>query len=123
MRCAKLKISDLRAGMEGVSIIGRVVKILEEADVETRFGKSRLAVAMISDETGSIKLNLWRWQAELVKVGDTIRVENGFVRSFKGQLELNVGSKGKIVVVSRYHHSDTKLFHHRLAVWRPYGKY
>ena len=118
-----MKISDLRAGMEGVSIIGRVVKILEEADVETRFGKSRLAVAMISDETGSIKLNLWRWQAELVKVGDTIRVENGFVRSFKGQLELNVGSKGKIVVVSRYHHSDTKLFHHRLAVWRPYGKY
>jgi adenine-specific DNA glycosylase len=59
----------------------------------------------------------------LVKVGDTIRVENGFVRSFKGQLELNVGSKGKIVVVSRHDHSDTKLFHHRLAVWRPYGKY
>jgi len=49
-----LKISDLRAGMEGVSIIGRVVKILEEADVETRFGKSRLAVAMIYDRTGII---------------------------------------------------------------------
>jgi replication factor A1 len=87
--------------MEGVSIIGQVVKILQDADVETRFGKSPLAVVVISDETGNIKLNLWRWQADLVKVGDTIRIEKGFVRSFKGQLELNVGSKGKIVLVSR----------------------
>ena len=43
-----MKINDLRAGMEGISIVGQVVKILEESDVETRFGKSRIAVAMIA---------------------------------------------------------------------------
>jgi len=48
--------------------------MLEEADVETMFGKSQAAVAMTSDETGSIKLNLWRWRAGPVKVGDTIRI-------------------------------------------------
>lgn len=101
LRLAKLKIIDLRAGMEGVNVTGRVVRIIEETEVETRFGKSRLIVAMLFDETGSIRLNLWRWQADLVRVGDVIKIENGFVRSFKGQLELNVGSKGKIITVSR----------------------
>ncbi|MEM3665683.1 MAG: OB-fold nucleic acid binding domain-containing protein [Candidatus Bathyarchaeia archaeon] len=101
-----MKISDLRAGMEGVNVTGRVVKITEETEVETRFGKSRLAVAMLSDDTGSIRLNLWRWQANLVKVGDILIIENGFVRSFKGQLELNVGSRGKIITVSRTKHQQ-----------------
>lgn len=96
-----MKISDLRAGMDGVNITGRVVRILGKTEVDTRFGKSRLTVAVISDETGSVKLNLWRWQADLVKVGDIIKIENGFVRSFKGQLELNVGSKGRITLISK----------------------
>lgn len=33
--------------------------------------------------------------------GDYIRIEKGFVKSFRDQLELNVGSRGKIVIVSR----------------------
>lgn len=96
-----MKISDLRAGMNGVNITARVVKVVEKTEVETRFGRSRLTVVEVSDETGSVRLNLWRWQADLVKVGDLIRIENGFVLSFKGQLELNVGGKGRIITLSR----------------------
>jgi len=96
-----LKIRDLRAGMDGVTTTGRITKISEKMEVETKFGKSHLAVALLVDETESIRLNLWRWQIDLVKVGDIIRIENGFVRSFKDQLELNVGSKGKITLISK----------------------
>jgi replication factor A1 len=95
-----LKVKDLRPGMDGVTIRGRIVKISEKIEVETKFGKSFLAVALLADETGSIRLNLWRWQINLVKVVDIIRIENGFVRTFKDQLELNVGSKGKITLIS-----------------------
>lgn len=98
-----MKIGELRAGMDGVATTGRVAEIGEKTEVETRFGKSSLAVAVLEDETGHVRLNLWRWQIDLVKVGDIVRIENGFVRSFKDQLELNVGSRGRIFVVSSVH--------------------
>jgi ssDNA-binding replication factor A large subunit len=96
-----LKVKDLAAGMDGVTIRGRIVKISEKIEVETKFEKSPLAVALLEDETGSIRLNLWRGQIDLVKVGDEVIVEHGFVRSFKDQAELNVGSRGRIIVISR----------------------
>jgi replication factor A1 len=96
-----LRIRELRPGMEGVSLTARIVEVSEKIEVETRFGRCFLAQAIIEDGTGRAVLNLWRQQIELVKVGDVVRIENAFVRSFKGQLELNVGSRGKIVVVSR----------------------
>lgn len=96
-----MKVKDLRPGMDGVTIRGRIVKISEKIEVETKFGKSLLAVALLEDETGSIRLNLWRGQIDLVKVRDEIIVEHGFVRTFKDQAELNVGSRGRITVISR----------------------
>jgi ssDNA-binding replication factor A large subunit len=55
----------------------------------------------VEDETGSIYLNLWRTQIDLVKEGDLVRIENAFANSFRGDLELNMGSDGKVVVLSR----------------------
>jgi len=94
-----MKIKELRAGMENITLVARVVEIGEKINVKTRYGEVPLAVAIIEDETGRIRLNLWRQQAELVKVGSIVRIENGFVRSFKNQLEINIGSRGKITAV------------------------
>jgi replication factor A1 len=69
--------------------------------VKTRYGEVPLAVATIEDDTGRIKLNLWRNQADMVKVGNFVKIENGFVRSFRNELQLNVGSKGRITIVER----------------------
>ena len=96
-----MKIKELRAGMENITLVARVVEISEKIRVKTRYGEALFAVAIIEDETGRIRLNLWRWQTELIKVGNVVRIENGFVRSFKNQLEINVGSKGKITVVEK----------------------
>jgi replication factor A1 len=94
-----MKIKELRAGMENITLVARVVEIGEKINVKTRYGEVPLAVAIIEDETGRIRLNLWRQQTELVKVGSIVRIENGFVRSFKNQLEINIGSRGKITAV------------------------
>jgi len=87
--------------MDGATVTGRIARIGEKMEVETKFGKSYLAVALLEDETGNVRLNLWRGQIDLVRVGDVITVEHGFVRSFKDQIELNVGSRGKILLISR----------------------
>ncbi|RLI24465.1 DNA-binding protein, partial [Candidatus Bathyarchaeota archaeon] len=67
----------------------------------TRFGPAYVASAVLEDDTGRIILNLWRRQISLVKPGYLVRIENGFIREYRGQLELNVGRTGRIVVLSR----------------------
>ena len=87
--------------MDRVTVSGRITYIGIRRIVKTRFGEAPVARAILEDDTGKIALNLWRGQIDLVNEGDVVRVENGFVRTYQDQLELNVGSRGKIVVVSR----------------------
>jgi replication factor A1 len=85
--------------MRGLEVSGRIVSIGDAKSVETRFGPARVAQAVLEDETGRIVLNLWRDQIDAVKAGDTVRVENAFVRVFGERMELNVGRDGRIVVI------------------------
>jgi len=65
------------------------------------FGPARVATAILKDETGQVKLNLWRDQIERAKVGETVRLENAFAREFRGWTELSIGSDGSITVQRR----------------------
>lgn len=95
-----MKVNQIRPGMSGINITGKITEIGEKRLVSTRFGDAFVAKAILEDETGRIPLNLWRDQINMVKIGDTIKIENGFSKEFRGQTELNVSSKGKITVVS-----------------------
>jgi replication factor A1 len=100
-RALLAKIAEIREGMRNLTVVGRISQIREAQPVKTRFGPARVAAAILEDETGSIRLNLWRDQIERVQVGDTVRIENAFIRVFKDQNELNVGKDGRITVLSR----------------------
>jgi replication factor A1 len=52
--------------------------------------------ALVGDETGVVYLTLWDDNIEKVNVDDSIRVENGYVTLFKGNIRLNIGKYGKI---------------------------
>ena len=67
--------------------------------VMTRYGDALVANAIVTDEAGEVILNLWRSQINLVKPGCIIRIENAFARQFKNRIELNVGSRGRIIVL------------------------
>lgn len=97
----KMKIKELKDGMRKVDITARVLEVSEPREVISRFSGQvfRVADAIIGDETGTIKLTLWNEQIEQVKVNDTIKIENGYVRSFRGERQLNVGKFGKITVL------------------------
>ena len=95
-----MKIHQIRAGMDRITVSGRISYIGIRKIVKTRFGEAPVARAVLEDDTGKIALNLWRGQIDLVKEGDIVRVENAFVRTYQDQLELNVGSRGRIVLLS-----------------------
>jgi replication factor A1 len=96
-----VKIRDIQPEMRNIELTGRVTKVSDKREVETKFGPASVAAAILEDETASIRLNLWRWQIDSVKEGDTVKIINGFTRTFEGRIELNIGGDGKIIVLSR----------------------
>jgi len=96
----ELKIRELRNGMKRVSVEAKVVEKSDPREVLSRFKDEthKVATAMIADETGTIKLTLWNDQINRVNVNDTVKVENGYITSFKGEIQLNVGKYGTLTV-------------------------
>ncbi|MCX8195102.1 MAG: OB-fold nucleic acid binding domain-containing protein [Candidatus Micrarchaeota archaeon] len=94
---AKVKISELKAGIGNVNVTGEIVSKEEPREVITKFGKKlRVANATLKDDSGEIALSLWGDDADKFSQGDTIQIENGWVSEFKGNPQLSAGKYGKI---------------------------
>ena len=96
-----LKISQISGNMRNIEVTGKIVRKGDTREVETRYGPAKVSWAILEDETGSIRLNLWRQQIDRVRVGDKVRLVNAFVRVYRGELELNLGSDGRIELLER----------------------
>ncbi|HUK27819.1 MAG TPA: OB-fold nucleic acid binding domain-containing protein [Candidatus Acidoferrales bacterium] len=94
-----MKISELKPGMRRVDVTAKIQEITPAREVTTRRGEqSRVATAVVNDDSGTVKLNLWNEQIDQVKPNDTVTIENGYVDSFRGETQLNVGRYGKLTV-------------------------
>ena len=96
-----MKIKELKDGMRRVDIVAKVVEKSDPREVQSRSRNTTYNISdtVISDETGTIKLTLWNEQIDRVNVNDTIKIENGYVTSFRGEVQLNVGRYGKLSVI------------------------
>jgi len=96
-----LKISDLRQGMRRIDVEAKVLEVSEPREVQSRYTGQRFKVAeaTITDGTGTIKLVLWNEQIDQVNPNDTVRIENGYIKTFRGEIQLNVGRYGKLTVL------------------------
>lgn len=86
--------------MKRVEVEASVVDKGDTRQVQSRFKDEmyNVADAMVQDDTGTIKLTLWNEQIDMVNIGDNIKIENGYVTSFKSEIQLNVGKYGKLTV-------------------------
>ena len=95
-----MKISELKAGMRNVSVTGKIDSVGEPRNVNLKAGgTTTVADAIISDESGSIKLSLWGDDSNKVQAGDRVSVENGYINTFKGENSISVGKFGKMTKV------------------------
>lgn len=96
-----MKIAELRDGLRRIDVEAQVIEISEPREVRSRYtGETyKVAEATISDDSGTIKLVLWNEQIGQVNVNNTIRIENGYVKSFRGEIQLNVGRYGKLTIL------------------------
>lgn len=94
-----MKISELKEGMGKVNVEAKVVEKDEPREIMTRDGRrTQLSNAVLEDESGTIILVLWGDDADKVKEGDTVKIENGFVKEWNNSLQLSVGKFGKMTV-------------------------
>jgi replication factor A1 len=95
-----VRIKELRDGMKRVNIQATVTEKSDPREVMSRFKDQtyRVATATIADDTGTVRLTLWNDQIEMVNVNDKIRIENGYVTSFRGEIQLNVGKFGTLMI-------------------------
>jgi hypothetical protein len=96
-----MKIKDINSKVKWVNLKARVIKKPLARIVYSRFGNNPLGLSTskISDETGSINMPLWNNQINMVSIGDTIKIENGRVKTFRGELQVSVGKAGKLKVI------------------------
>jgi len=94
------KVKDLRAGMKRISLEAKVLEVPEPNKVYTRSGREAyVSNARIGDETGTIRMSLWNRQINTISKGDIIKIQNGIVTRFRGDLQLRIGKSGGVSVI------------------------
>ena len=92
------KVGELTPQSRAVNVTAKVVSKSEIREIPMgRDGSAhKVCDALVGDETGVVYLTLWDDNIEKVNDGDSIRVENGYVTLFKGNMRLNIGKYGKL---------------------------
>ncbi|MCW3975524.1 MAG: OB-fold nucleic acid binding domain-containing protein [Candidatus Bathyarchaeota archaeon] len=99
-RPVDMQIKDVNSGIKWVNLKAKVVEKSIAKTVYSRFGTPlSVSNATISDNTGFIKLPLWNDQIKMLSIGDMVQIENGRIRTYRGELQVSVSKKSKLMVI------------------------
>jgi len=94
-----MNIADLREGMNNVELTARVAELGEVRQVQTRFGPNQVSDNIIEDDSGKqVKLTLWGDDIKKIHVGDNVSITGGYVKSWKGELQVGVSRSGSLTI-------------------------
>jgi len=99
MSGGKVKVIDLKPGMERVSILVRVIDPGEVRRISTRAGERTIREAVVGDESGRVKLVMWGKSIKELNQGDVVEISGAWTTVFRGRLQLNVGGPENVKVV------------------------
>ena len=100
LETSDLQIKDIDAKVRSVNLKAKVVGKSIPRYVFSRFGDAlTLSTATISDGTGSMRMPLWNGEIGRVSIGDTVQINDGQVRTFRGELQVSLGKKGRLQVI------------------------
>jgi len=88
--------------MRRVEVAGKVLQISNVREFETPDGRQgKVGSLLIGDETDVIRVVLWGSIAEKLNElseGDTVKIENGYVRERNNRKEIHLTEKGNLIV-------------------------
>ena len=78
------------------------IKEVDEPRTFNKFGKEgRVANATVTDDSGEVKLTLWNEDIDKVKPGMKVKITNGYVNEFQGEMQLTAGRLGKLEIIGK----------------------
>ncbi|HEX54982.1 MAG: DNA-binding protein [Candidatus Altiarchaeales archaeon] len=93
-----MQIKDLKPNSPIDEIEVVVESIEEPREFISYRGRGRVVNASVRDETGRVKLTLWNDDVDRISPGSRVRIENGWAREYRGELQIGVGKFGKLFV-------------------------
>ncbi len=91
-----MKIEDLK---EGESIDEIDLEIVEKQEEKQIRAGLKVCNFTGKDDTGTVLVALWNDDIEKVGEGDTLKITDGWCRTFNGAKQVSTGRNGKLEVV------------------------
>ncbi|MFC1691124.1 SOSS complex subunit B family protein [Nanoarchaeota archaeon] len=96
-----MQINELKPKQGKIEL---TAKVSDKGEVRefNKFGKEgKVCNATIKDETGEIALTLWNDQVDQINIGDKVKITNGYVNEWQGEMQLTSGKFGELEVVEK----------------------
>ena len=94
-----MELKDVKANQGNIEVVVTIVQKDSPRAFE-KFGKTgKVCNATVKDQSGEVKMTLWNDDVDKVKVGDKVKIVNGWCSEYKGEKQLSTGKFGKIEVV------------------------
>ena len=90
-----MKIIDIEVRQGKIDVSGKITEMEEPRDIRDNL---RVCNATLKDDSGEIKLTLWNDEVDKVKMGDEVKITNGYCNEFQGEKQLTAGKFGKLEV-------------------------
>lgn len=95
-----MKAGEVKPNMRKIDLELTIVEMEEPRAYTRRDGsQGRVTTAVGEDDSGRIKLSLWDSEIDRVKVGDRVRIINGYSRTFRDEVHVSAGMYGRLEVL------------------------
>ncbi len=91
-------IASIRAN-QTVTLTATITAISTPREVTNQRGTTSVADATLQDASGTTTLTLWGEDITKYSVGSKIQITDGWVKDFRGKLQISLGRSGKITVL------------------------
>lgn len=95
-----MKAIEVRPDARRIDMELKIVEMEEPRTYTSRTGKEgRVTTAVGEDDSGRIKISLWDADIDRVKVGNRVKITNGYARLFRDEVHVSAGIYGKLEVL------------------------
>jgi len=110
-----MDISELKAKQGKVDVEGELVDLTETRDVNLASGPGKVRNGTLRDASGEIKMSFWNEQTDQVSKGDKIKISNGYVSEYKGEIQLSTGKFGSLEILEKQKGIEGSVAEHKIA--------
>jgi replication factor A1 len=101
-----MEVKDLKPKLGKVEITLEIIEKSESKEF-SKFGSvGRVCNAKGKDSTGEISITLWNEQIDQVNIGDIIKITNGYVSEYQGEMQLSTGKFGQLEIVGKENEAE-----------------